>query len=171
MYMTTHKDETITHNMQNYSDIISEEIDSTHKVSEDAYVYESSRPHLHTFSVEVDSHGRTDIDWGIIQYQANCYAQSLIDAENEDRKKFYHHYEKWSNETGPLSDRYEIMHHQDYLEIVKMGERAVPYILKEIDNDSGYLYWALNDIYPNIQIKRIPAEEAIKEWKRTLRKS
>lgn len=157
--------------MQDYNETLSQETDSTLKVNEENYVYGSYKPHLHTLSVEVDSHGRTDIDWEIIQSQANAYVQSLIDAENEDRMKFYHHYEKWVNETGPMSDRYKIMHHEDYLEIVKMGERAVPYIIKEIDNDSGYLYWALNDIFPNIQIKRIPAEEAIKQWKRTLAKS
>lgn len=157
--------------MQDYNETLSQEADSTPKASEESYVYESYKPHLHTLSVEVDAHGRTDIDWAMIQYQANAYVQSLIDKENEDRKKFYHHYEKWVDETGPLSDRYEIMHHKDYLDIVKMGERAVPYIMKEIDNDSGYLYWALNDIFPNIPIKRIPAEEAIKQWKRTFAKS
>lgn len=157
--------------MQKYNEILSNETDSMHKVSEDAFVYRNYNPHMHTLSVEVDSHGRTDIDWEIIQFQANACVQSLIDSENEDREKFYHHYENWLNETGPMSDRYKIMHHQDYLEIVKMGERAVPYIMKEIDTDPGFLYWALNDIYPNIHIKRSPADEAIKQWKRTLGKS
>lgn len=157
--------------MQNYKYLLSDESDSTHKVSEEAFAYGNYHPHMHTLSFEVDSHGHTDIDWEIIQYQANAYVQSLIDSENENREKFYHHYENWINETWPLSDRYEIMHHHDYLEIVKMGERAVPYIMKEIDNDPGFLYWALNDIYPNILIKRTPADEAIRQWKKTLGKS
>ena len=64
-----------------------------------------------------------------------------------DRRKFYNHYETWEEETRYLSSVNAIINQQDFLSIVSMGPRAVPYIVEVIKTRPSTLVWALNMIF------------------------
>ena len=54
--------------------------------------------------------------------------------------------QQWRDATQYLSSVHAIVLHPAYQKIIGMGERAIPYILKELDTDQGLWAWALNSI-------------------------
>lgn len=87
------------------------------------------------------------------------------------RANFERHLFNWQKQTKILSSAQKIIQHKDFQAIVKMGDKATPFILQEIKKKPSLLVWALNLIYnekitnnPNITI-----EEACKLWVKTLK--
>lgn len=79
--------------------------------------------------------------------------------------------EKWEKETCFLSSPKAIIEHQDFQSIVKIGYKAVPFIVDEIERNPSSLVWALNLIFQkkisNDSTTTIP--EACKLWVKRLR--
>jgi hypothetical protein len=54
--------------------------------------------------------------------------------------------EQWRVETAALSSVTEITNHHAYLEIIKMGKRALPLILREMETRPDHWFHALSEI-------------------------
>lgn len=70
---------------------------------------------------------------------------------NEDRDlelKFRRLADEWITETGLLSDPVQKFMHPAHLKIIGMGEKALPFILKEVEKMSGHWFVALDAISP-----------------------
>lgn len=59
---------------------------------------------------------------------------------NDLEKKFNDHTNKWKKDTRFHSNVGIICEHPDYLEIIKMGEDVVPFMLKDFSNGK-YRHW------------------------------
>lgn len=88
-----------------------------------------------------------------------------------DKINFKNHLASWESKTMFLSSINSIVEQPDFLAILAMGKRAVPFILDEIETKPSNLVWALNMIYkrkitdrPNATIK-----EACRLWVKALR--
>ena len=53
---------------------------------------------------------------------------------------------RWSEDTSFMSSMSDMVAHPAYLEIIEMGERAVPLLLLELKNRSGHWFSALSTI-------------------------
>jgi hypothetical protein len=69
-------------------------------------------------------------------------------ARREDTGKamFYRLFVQWRKETGAVSIAQQKHYHPTYLKIIGMGERAVPFLLAEVEKGSRYLFVALEAI-------------------------
>lgn len=77
--------------------------------------------------------------------------------EYSTRRVFHSLLEKWEYETGVLSNPKAITTNGSFQEIVKMGEKVVPFILEEIRHRPSLLYRALELIYDE-QITKVEIE-------------
>lgn len=59
---------------------------------------------------------------------------------------FYSSLRKWESETFHVSSIPEIVEHPAFLNIVEMGELAIPLIVQELENKPSVLLFALNKI-------------------------
>lgn len=87
-----------------------------------------------------------------------------------DRIKFDNFYKQWKDQTLFLSSIQKIVQNENFQYIVSMGEKAVPFILIEINSKPSLLVWALNFIY-NKKITENPnatIEDACKLWTKAL---
>lgn len=72
---------------------------------------------------------------------------SLSQVSDEDL--FDSHFQRWQEETLPLSSISEISEHPSYQEIIMMGKRALPFLIQRLrDNreDPDFLFVALSKI-------------------------
>lgn len=53
---------------------------------------------------------------------------------------------EWKRETAHLSSPNAIAQHRAYQEIIGMGERAIPLILRDLQETGEQWFWALNSI-------------------------
>lgn len=62
------------------------------------------------------------------------------------QQEFYNLLENWRNEVQHLSSIADIAMHPSYQEIIGMGEKVVPLLLRELDMQPDHLFWALKAI-------------------------
>jgi hypothetical protein len=84
---------------------------------------------------------------------------------SNDAETFHQLAKHWSEETRHTSSWSEMISHPAYLSIIGMGERAIPYLLRELRKRPDHWHWALGAItrQPPIQ----PDEDfdtAIARW-------
>ena len=60
--------------------------------------------------------------------------------------------EEWRHDTGKLSMLHKIVLHPAYQQIIGMGEKALPYIFKELNTRGGHWIWALSAITGNYDV-------------------
>lgn len=86
---------------------------------------------------------------------------------------FNYHYKKWQSKTKFLSSSYAIVNNEDFKSIVRLGESAVPYIIKSIKEKPSTLVWALNYIYDKkISTRRnLTITDACKLWTKMIEKN
>lgn len=96
---------------------------------------------------------------------------NMNDIMLNDKINFKNHLAAWESKTMFLSSISSIVEQPDFMAILAMGKRAVPFILDEIESKPSNLVWALNMIYkrkitdrPNTTIT-----EACKLWVKALR--
>lgn len=96
------------------------------------------------------------------------YGDKQIGMKLYMESKFDFHYENWLSETGLLSDVSKIINHEDFQQILSMGNTAIPFILRKIKNEPSPLVWALNILTrQNISKgERISISEAASKWYR-----
>jgi|ERR1700680_783457 len=54
--------------------------------------------------------------------------------------------DRWTRETGALSSITEKATHPAYQQIIGMGPRAVPFLLRQVRDGGGHWFWALKSI-------------------------
>ena len=106
--------------------------------------------------------------------ESSNYLLNIDDSEElymHNKRKFQCHLEKWQEDTMFTSSISDIIEHKDFLAIVAMGKKAVPFILDEIEYEPSHLVWALNMIYGRkiTNRKNATIADACKLWVRTLR--
>ena len=55
-------------------------------------------------------------------------------------------FEKWQSETALLSSATAIVSHQAYLQMIKMGDAVIPFILMKLQKNPQHLFFALYQI-------------------------
>ena len=60
------------------------------------------------------------------------------------RDEFIQLADRWHDETGHLSSPMQIAMHDAYQRIIGIGDRVIPYILRDLSNRGGQWYWALH---------------------------
>jgi hypothetical protein len=80
--------------------------------------------------------------------QANLPAvrEILVSVPELIGHKFREHASRWKRETRSCSSRTKMVEHPAYKEIVRMGQAALPFILKELRTDPHYWFPALQAI-------------------------
>ena len=66
-------------------------------------------------------------------------------ASNET-EKFHRLAKQWSEETRHTSSWARMISHPAYLSIIGMGERAIPFLLRELQRRPDHWHWALGAI-------------------------
>ena len=82
----------------------------------------------------------------VIRLEAEQSQAKVVDARTE--REFRAYADKWLKETAPLSDPVQIFMHPSHLKIIGMGEKIVPFVLKEVERQSGHWFVALEAISP-----------------------
>jgi hypothetical protein len=82
-------------------------------------------------------------------------------------QRFRRFADEWISETGLLSDPIRKFMHRSHLKIIGMGEKALPYILKEVERKSGHWFVALDAISPENPVRpedQINLERTARAW-------
>jgi hypothetical protein len=74
--------------------------------------------------------------------------KETLDPKNaESLEETYHRLaEEWKSETAPLSSIRRKKQHPAYLQLVEIGEAAIPFILADLARKPSHLFWVLRDI-------------------------
>src|SRR6185369_6317512 len=86
-----------------------------------------------------------------------------------DEQKFQRLAHRWREETFVSSSITEILAHPDYLTVMAMGEKALPLILRELDQRGGMWTTALRyivdrDVYPDKPQEMGKPRELTEAW-------
>lgn len=89
-----------------------------------------------------------------------------------DEMRYKQFKQAWEQNTMFMSSAQSIIEDKNFQGIVAMGERAVPYILNDIEVTPSTLVWALNIIYKRIITDKpnTSITEACKLWVKHFRK-
>jgi hypothetical protein len=68
--------------------------------------------------------------------------------DDNDRLLFEKLYAQWDADTANISNMTKVITHPAYYAIVALGERAIPFILKSLENGDGPWFVALEAIVP-----------------------
>lgn len=79
-----------------------------------------------------------------------AYFNILLADEDNVEAEFYKHLRKWEEETLMYSSIPTIINNKEFQTIVSMGEKAVPFIKRELEKSSSFLYMALERIYKTV---------------------
>jgi hypothetical protein len=93
-------------------------------------------------------------------------ASRFLHKQDELEKTFNALAEQWREETGHLSSTLHKSMHPAYQRIIGLGPQAIPLILRELEQEPNFWFWALRAISgenPTQQADGI--EDAIKAWK------
>jgi hypothetical protein len=75
--------------------------------------------------------------------------------------------EKWKRETGHLSIVQQKAMHPFYQAIIGLGEKALPILIKELDQSPRDWFWALRAITRENPVDDdVTVEEAVESWKK-----
>lgn len=66
--------------------------------------------------------------------------------ENREYKKFLKLKEKWEKETMFLSSSSAIYNNSSYIEIIALGEKSIPWIIRDLKKTNKHWFSALNQI-------------------------
>jgi hypothetical protein len=69
-----------------------------------------------------------------------------IKSQKNVRDQFEDLFQKWQSETALLSSGTAIISHPAYLQIIKMGEAVIPFILLKLQDNPQHLFHALYQI-------------------------
>jgi hypothetical protein len=72
----------------------------------------------------------------------------VLNQKETPRDKFNRLASQWYRETGMLSFIDRRAAHKSYQQIIGMGKDALPFIFREMENNKGDWFWALNAILP-----------------------
>lgn len=85
--------------------------------------------------------------------------------EEELRSQFYHHFQRWQEETAVISDSWKIKENPNFIAMVQMGKKVVPFIVEELKKEPSHLNWVLSRIYgKRISEQPVTNDEACKLW-------
>jgi len=95
--------------------------------------------------------------------------QAAVDAANiAFAERFHRLVTQWNNETGHYSVTFKRAMHPCYQQIIGMGEKALPFILRDLrERPTGQWFWALNAITgesPTLDQRSI--DDAVQAWLR-----
>lgn len=88
--------------------------------------------------------------------EGGCISEVML------KEKIEYEYDLWKAETRTMSKLSEILSNQHYRNIVGMGEKVVPFILKKIKKQPDHIVYALDDIFGPIEV--ISLEDYCKLW-------
>jgi len=95
----------------------------------------------------------------------SLFVYNLLD--NQAFEEFTQLKDKWEKETSFFSSSTDIISNPSYIEIINIGERAVTWILNELDQNSGHWFFALEKITGANPIKQKNIgfiDEMKKDW-------
>lgn len=100
--------------------------------------------------VQVDTDQFSNVNTAINNHITSKYIAEVNDpaeAFMSDKIRFNNYLRSWRKNTQFLSSPENIIYQKDFLAIVAMGAKAVPFIGAEIDAKPSNLVWALNLIF------------------------
>jgi hypothetical protein len=74
--------------------------------------------------------------------------------ERDYRSEFFLLAERWRKDTGKLSMLHKIVLHTAYQQIIGMGEKALPFIFRDLEARGGHWIWALSAITGNYEVAK-----------------
>jgi hypothetical protein len=83
---------------------------------------------------------------------------------------FDQHFKQWKRDTGASSDIAKIITHPSYYRIIALGERALPFVFKSLQEGTGPWFVALDAMTAHIQsapyrpVFRASARQLREEW-------
>ncbi len=125
--------------------------------------------------VQADTDQFSNINTVINNHITSKYIAEVNDpaeAFMNDKFRFNNYLRSWRKNTRFLSSPEDIINQKDFMAIVGMGAKAVPFIGAEIDVRASNLVWALNLIF-NCKITNKPdttITEVCKLWVKELRR-
>ncbi len=87
--------------------------------------------------------------------------KAAVDESKADRELFLKLADEWRRETRHLSSDHQIAAHPAYQRIIGMGEKALPFILLQLQTRLDHWFWALTAItgespVPREEVGRLP---------------
>ena len=125
--------------------------------------------------VQADTDQFSNINTVINNHITSKYIAEVNDpaeAFMSDKLRFNNYLRSWRKNTRFLSSPEDVINQKDFMAIVAMGAKAVPFIGAEIDARASNLVWALNLIF-NCKITDRPdttITEVCKLWVKELRR-
>jgi hypothetical protein len=78
---------------------------------------------------------------------------SVDSTDSDISNKFYSLAQKWQNDIEGLSSMAQMTKHPAYQEIINMGEKVIPFLLKDLETNPLYWLTALHNITGENPIK------------------
>ncbi|MDO8787410.1 MAG: hypothetical protein Q7J42_05000 [Sulfuritalea sp.] len=72
--------------------------------------------------------------------------EAVIKEAEELSSTFFAQLEQWKYETKFMSSLQDIVLHMSYQRIIGLGPRVIPLILRELEENGGHWFWALQSI-------------------------
>lgn len=86
-------------------------------------------------------------------------------ADTETEREFKRLAQQWHHETGHLSVVFRKAMHPAYQRIIGMGYRVVALILRDLEQNGGYWFWALNAITGEDPLRRDSTyTQSVRAW-------
>jgi hypothetical protein len=70
-------------------------------------------------------------------------ATALLAPEPVTAQRFARLAAQWKTERGPVSSLSEMVMHPSYQQIIGMGQLAIPFLLRELEQSPDHWFWAL----------------------------
>ena len=130
------------------------------QMSFDLYVSAESQAFSHPMRRLI----KVGLNWGIPTSITETNAMDLPDTATE---QFHRLAAVLQEECAFLSSMDEVAQHPAYRQIVEMGDRALPLILRELDQGPAHWFWALHEITrenPVLPNHRGYVKEMAQDW-------
>ena len=92
---------------------------------------------------------RREVNRRVLEFKQPLIKQGIrpeIEVKDIDRAEFYLHYDAWHRRTRFLSNINKILEDTDFVAVVKMGERAIPFIYEILCERPSFIAFAVPDI-------------------------
>jgi len=84
--------------------------------------------------------------WGSLQFGSSQWAYSVTATDVQLKQRFNSLVKRWKRETIHFSLIEQMVLHPAYQEIIGLGKKAIPLILKQLKKEPNFWFWALRSL-------------------------
>lgn len=120
---------------------------------------------------DLSEDAKRNVYYRIMEFKQPLLKQGIrpeLASKDVDRAEFYMYFDAWNKNTRYLSNPNRIVNDSEFINIIHMGDRAVPFIYEELCKGGDFIAFAMLGIVGK-DLSEAPTEsliEASKKWKK-----